>query len=650
MDTASFRELLEAGEISEALQLRLAAIEYEAQEYRQDVEAAKFSTAALTIIGAMLSVSPLVAVLAGCGVVAYGYTVYRDAQLTGRFCPLPLARRNAGELFASVSLMSAGHEVQEDPLMSVIGYIQPELAHEYELLMVAEAQLGTYLGKLPQEKRMLAYGHILRHTRIRRSFSLPPLQDVAAAITKLEQPAPSPAVSPAQSASPAPEVPQPETKSPAQTAQTTEPQTIDVESQRVRSDVLDNSDDSAYFGKPQEKPHNTAHQDTESVDTGSDDDELDDAFDDDDDLEDQGGEDSEDTQDDEAAQVELLSEATFRWEQLKDADQHPVLGLVGGQGAGKSSLVKYLVKHVIFEGIPELDAVALDMFGSEEEWGFAVVCEPADICDQMYDDIEEIKKRTKAYRQGVRKFTPLVRVFEESKDTIPEIKALGKAQARLLGSWQRKFGSATRKLKGRAIYVNTLFDAASLGMTAGERNAITIIFPGEKGIAAAMTDTHILKLGIASRSGLREQLQRSLKKLKRPALVYCNGKWYTAEVPELNEQGSLAQSVAVPTNNPSVSKSETKSLANYADKTASDFKVSDALGEPLKTIWVFCKEQNKWVTTREIYQKSFAVLKGKTVKDIRRYLGLLSDSGYGEIDEMDGDTPKSDSSVAFRSH
>jgi hypothetical protein len=80
--------------------------------------------------------------------------------------------------------------------------------------------------------------------------------------------------------------------------------------------------------------------------------------------------------------------------------------------------------------------------------------------------------------------------------------------------------------------------------------------------------------------------------------------------------------------------------------STTELKVSDSLAEPLKTIWLFAKERNDWVTAKEIYQKSYSVLKGKGVKEIRQYLGLLSDTGYGEIDEEG----KSDSAVAFRAY
>ena len=77
-----------------------------------------------------------------------------------------------------------------------------------------------------------------------------------------------------------------------------------------------------------------------------------------------------------------------------------------------------------------------------------------------------------------------------------------------------------------------------------------------------------------------------------------------------------------------------------------ELKVSDSLAEPLKTIWLFAKERNDWLTVRDIQRKDFAILKGKGSEQIHSFLGLLSDSGYGEIDEEG----KSHSSVRFKAH
>lgn len=81
-----------------------------------------------------------------------------------------------------------------------------------------------------------------------------------------------------------------------------------------------------------------------------------------------------------------------------------------------------------------------------------------------------------------------------------------------------------------------------------------------------------------------------------------------------------------------------------------ELKVSNSLSEPLKSIWLFAKKKGDWVTAKDVYNNGMSVLKGKGVKQIRQYFGLLADSGFGEIDELDGDKPKSDSSVGFRAN
>jgi hypothetical protein len=85
---------------------------------------------------------------------------------------------------------------------------------------------------------------------------------------------------------------------------------------------------------------------------------------------------------------------------------------------------------------------------------------------------------------------------------------------------------------------------------------------------------------------------------------------------------------------------------NAPTETTNELKISDSLAEPLKTIWLFTKERKDWVTVRDIQRKDFAILKGKGSEQIRQYLGLLADSGYGEIDEEG----KSNSSVGFRAY
>lgn len=646
MDVNSFRELLEAGEISEALQLRLAAIEYEAQQYRQEVEAAKVSTAALMLVGAMLSVSPLVAVLAGCGAAAYGYTVYRDAHLTGRFCPLPLARRNAGELLASVSLMSAGQDVQDDPLMSVIGYIEPELAHEYELLMVAEAQLGAYLGQLPQQKRILAYGHILRHTRIRRSFSLPPLQDVAAAITKLEQPTPSPAVAP-----------QPK---PSQ-LEAPDPTTIDVEAETAVEEPGKVEDYLATAG---------GHADEETTDESS--------------PEPQTLQTVEET----IEPINGLHEhPSFAEEILQQLAQSPLCKIFGAvPGSGKTTLQRALIKQII-QSFPEAQIYITQtkrdpFFGLELVPSAILFSTPRRDSGSPLLAQAERASRILEYRsqfpavEAKRLFRtkPVILLLCDYSDSIKQCSP--EVRAELVKIIQQIF------FNGRALNVQVWLDVqvlnqlTALGLDGSDsRSAAVMICLGaerpQEGGDFGVVENAVNGSSETFPNGFKAKIRPRLEQFKArsretrrtlavtpfmDAGAFLLPDWKTLEDERFphtaldqikqNLQSQKAELLV----KPSIVEGEVKPLLKDSDQTTSNFKVSDALGEPLKTIWMFCKEQRKWVTTREIYQKSFAVLKGKTVNDIRRYLGLLSDKGYGEIDEMDGDIPKSDSSVAFRSY
>ncbi len=86
-------------------------------------------------------------------------------------------------------------------------------------------------------------------------------------------------------------------------------------------------------------------------------------------------------------------------------------------------------------------------------------------------------------------------------------------------------------------------------------------------------------------------------------------------------------------------------LKNTNDLTVSDV-LADSLNEPLKTIYLFIKERADWVTVRDIQRKDFAVLKHKNSEQIHQCLGLLADSGYGEIDEEG----KAHSSVRFKAN
>ena len=71
------------------------------------------------------------------------------------------------------------------------------------------------------------------------------------------------------------------------------------------------------------------------------------------------------------------------------------------------------------------------------------------------------------------------------------------------------------------------------------------------------------------------------------------------------------------------------------DKTVTELKVLDDLGEPLKTIWLYAKKKGKVIKAYEV-QRDTSTMKSVPTKKIRQYFGLLFDLGYGEL-EGEGD-------------
>jgi hypothetical protein len=152
----------------------------------------------------------------------------------------------------------------------------------------------------------------------------------------------------------------------------------------------------------------------------------------------------------------------------------------------------------------------------------------------------------------------------------------------------------------------------------------------------------------------RTALSATFKKLQpiskanyRPIIFSGLSPAQLALLPDLRKYkaSSIAFKTPLTASEPAVeTQPEEEALATAPD--SNELKVSDSLGEPLKSLFLFCKGRVDWVTVREIQRKDFAVLKGKGSEQIHQYLGLLSDSGYGEIDEEG----KSHSSVRFKAH
>jgi hypothetical protein len=142
-----------------------------------------------------------------------------------------------------------------------------------------------------------------------------------------------------------------------------------------------------------------------------------------------------------------------------------------------------------------------------------------------------------------------------------------------------------------------------------------------------------------------KEIQPVSKQHRRPIIFSSMSPARLALLPDLRsfKTSKAAAATLQPVPTPS---SEPKEEAIAYTEPTTELKLSDSLGEPLKTIWLFTKERGEWVTVRDIQRKDFAILKGKGSEQIHQYLGLLSDTGYGEIDEEG----KSHSSVRFKAH
>jgi hypothetical protein len=481
---------LERGDIDIWLRRRGIILKDKAKYIQYECEGSKTITLTVIVACSVLSANPLMCIPLTGAVIFYGYTVFHEKIDTGKFKPFPFFR---GGLFDILGFMQGEEIKSRHPIEDEISYLSEAEENELLLLYYRFGEIAKMLVSAPPKARFDLYRFIVDQHFARQALpDKAELEDYILAVS-------------------------------------TERQTAILGTSRTAQNALDEStsevsEDGAMEDDSDELEDELANEEPSEVE------ETDEVVDDEEESQEISSEIIEPT---------ISSPLLFNWKDLADNDRYPVIGLVGSQGAGKSRLVKYLVKHIICEGISEYDAIALDMFGNERQWGFKVVPTPAQMACQMEDDLDEIEIRTFDYREkDKRVFVPLIRIFEESRDGIPEIQALGKEEAKILTDWQRKFASLTRKLGGRIFYVNTQFDAEAMNMKANARNSITLIFPGEIGIAAAMSDTQILKLGVNGNDDLRAKLNRLIRKLTRPALIYHASRWYVGEVPELNEEGN----------------------------------------------------------------------------------------------------------------
>lgn len=226
----------------------------------------------------------------------------------------------------------------------------------------------------------------------------------------------------------------------------------------------------------------------------------------------------------------------FDWAELADPDEHPTLAIISPMGGGKSRLARYLASHILFPGdTPEIRA--LDIYGRPQDWqGATLITDHPAMLEMMTADLEAIGQRVGQYRQGREQFQPLFWVLEEAPDTLGTLTQV-RANIPTITAWVTKATTVARKVRCRLCLVSVRLSGAEIGISAEARNDATVIFPGRKGIAKAMADDRIFKLGSKQNRELRERLKSTLATLPRPALIYTGGQWHPASIPELDASG-----------------------------------------------------------------------------------------------------------------
>ena len=312
---------------------------------------------------------------------------------------------------------------------------------------------------------------------------------------------------------------------------------------------------------------------------------------------------------------------------------YPSILLYGAQGAGKTSTAAWLIRERIKAGH---QIKILDPHRSYGQWnGLECIGDGMDydaINDELKAFTEEIKARYKARAKTLNYNPPkLTLVCDE------------------FTQWAKKCShSATffeesltdiRKINLHVLFVSHARTLTGLG--------------GSSGLAATR-DAGLLELELEAQVDpvTKKASPKLLGWLKYPG-VAMNERQRVAIASWMNGSMdfsgmSIASTVIQQplTTADTITQRQPEQEAIASPEPTNELKLSDSLGEPLKTIWLFTKERSDWVTVRDIQRKDFAILKGKNSEQIRQYLGLLADSGYGEIDEEG----KSNSSVGFRAH
>jgi hypothetical protein len=594
-------QLLEQGDVDVWVRRRGAILIEKSRETAKDCEASKLASALTVGASVVMSSNPLAWLPLTIGAIGYIYTVFQEFQDTGSIRLIPMYRGKLGDI---LNVMEGGQATQRHPLEDQIEYLSEAEKDEVLLINYRFAEIAGVLHSAPPKVRFDLYRHLCGQFHARRDLLTG--EEVAHYIN---------------------------------TATSEARRVIPPQSQSQPQPVIDSGEVKALAPEPvEQKPINplaaSVNPPHVSLTSGQ-------------------------------AGLEIL--------QALSTSRRSTL-LIGDTGAGKSVTQAYILNR-LFGLHPDADVWVLaqkaDSFCGLADKGRVTLFDPNDpdpalilICCvwAQYDQRRRLPESERSALPPVRLILADWLSINQSLEDLRNDE--GVKGSRYLSKL------ADIIYNGRELNVCLLVDLQSYNLTAvglrADRNSrknFNLIGLGNYsvdelgmvnesyGVLTNLIGDRYIIAEESERVALNttfKQLQPISKQHRRPIIFSSLSPARLALLPDLKSfKGSKVAATKQPATTPQTTDLPTQpEEALRPIEPTTELKVSDSLAEPLKTIWLMAKERANWVTVRDIQRKDFAILKGKGSKQIRQCLGLLADTGYGEIDEED----KSDSSVRFKAY
>ncbi len=612
--------LLEQGDVDVWVRRRGAFLIRKSQETAKDCEAGKLASAATIAASVVMSANPLVWIPFTIGLVGYVHTIFQEFQDTGSIRLIPMYRGKLGDI---LRVMEGGQASQRHPLEDQIEYLSEAEKDEALLINYRFGEIASILNFAPPKVRFDLYRHLCGQFHARRDIITGDevKHYISSAVSEARRAIPAP---PELAIAPGTSDPVPADSSEIAIAPgTDEPVPADVPEIAIASGT----------GEPTPAEDRPPYS-------------------------------------------QLSGEIGLEILQHLALTRRSTL-LVGDTGAGKSISQAYML-FKLFESHPQAEVFVLcqkaDSFGGLSYQGRVTLFDPTQpqealllihslwmIYDQRRRLPENERPRLFPVRLILADWLSINQALEDGKGEEP-VKS---------SKYLTKLADII--YNGRELNVCLIVDLQSynlkaLGLKADKnsRKNFNLIGLGNYsldelglvndsyGVLTNLIADHYIIPNESERAGLVatfNKLHPISRENHRPIIFNGSSPARLALLPDLRpfkaKNFALKKQPITPSD--SLTHEEIEPPSDSV-KPTSDLNVSDVLtsqlGEPLKTIWLFSKKQSDWITAREIQRKDFPVLKGKGIEQIHQYLGLLADSGYGEIDEQG----KSHSSVRFKAH